>query len=203
MPPAWTVFVAVADIGAAWATALDAGASGLQPRRANVVDLEFDGRPCIAASRNCYGDNRDAAYRSSLTGPLDDDTLVAVIGANHTQTGSALLTSVSANHAETLLGITATDAVDLIGSSFAFGDFSDRTYVVIYGRHHHPDLDVTIVPEDFPGLPADGNLAIGFRAYIDPETGTGPANADLIPPTVIVATGVQGLETHQREDTGR
>ncbi len=143
---------------------------------------------------NLIGECRDTVYLKTddfrLT-PNPDDFLI-VFGVNHEATGKATYSNFSLYHSGKELGLGGKHSRELAGSadSYDLGQYQDNAkylYAFKVARNCGglPDkecLQVDKVPltsrcllgDTCPSISLDSDLFLGFRAYVEPETGVGP-----------------------------
>lgn len=147
----------------------------------------FTGSMCIAALKPCYGDNADALYMGSgTTGTflLDDNDVVVVYGVNHHATGKASYANAALSNVEKAMGVVAIDDTHMAGSALPYIEPSaeaDLLYVYKMARSCGAKPYCVEVPsEGCPFLPLDGEANLVFRAYVEPDTATGPVEEEVI-----------------------
>jgi len=143
---------------------------------------------------NLLGECRDTVYLKTanftLT-PNADDFLI-VFGVNHEAAGKATYSNFSLYHAEKELGLGGKNSRDLVGSvdRYYLGPYQDKAkYLYAFkvarncgGLPETECLQVNKVTttsscptgDACPSISLDSDLFLGFRAYVEPETGVGP-----------------------------
>jgi hypothetical protein len=158
-------------------------------------DSSFVSPGCLSTGA-CFGGTMDAAYRVLPPTRLLAGQFLVVYGVNHEHTGRASYSSFSIDQGENWYGVLAVDSRELVGSAQTFADATFRA------RHPNVDLDdlwawvvardcsdpihaghpCTEIATTCPGVAFDQNLLTGFRAYLDPVTGTRPSPEELVHP---------------------
>jgi hypothetical protein len=141
---------------------------------------------------DCLGDSSDADYQISLSGQLDENKVIAVIGTLSRETGNATYTSLSVNWFPELVGVSNIDDTDLKGSAAAFAsalkDYSDDKFYVYYvardctGLTHCREISTKLAPR---------GALVKFiqRNYVNPGSTTGPDPNMMVNPVAIVFDG--------------
>lgn len=153
------------------------------------------------------GEAADTPYRRTTSFPLGDDDTVVVYGVNHAATGLATYSNFSV-YSERVLnpcgsrdwptrfgcgnpvwsGVAGMSSRDFTGSAAQYlpdDPMATYLYAVTVSRDAASDAGVVIPAPSAPELPATGigpedPVLVGFRAYLNPNTGAGPAYSDVI-----------------------
>jgi len=165
-----------------------------------------EGYHCIENEQSCLADNRDdAAFASAfnvstlnlLQGntTLDSDTFYVAYGVNHQKTGKATYTSVTVVNWRDKVSPASFKNSDMHGSAeFYLGDVpnADKLYAWKIARPGNCGAYETCREiGDSPctqGVGEGDPIAFVFRAYLEPETQTGPAINEIIVDRVIKFT---------------
>jgi len=151
---------------------------------------------------NTLGDSSDAAYLLTeqpfkLSGSSDD--FLIIYGVNHQSSGKAVYHNISMYQSYKYCGIAnaydhcySPDCVTFAGSA---GDYlsggnakdADKLYALKVARNCNGETYCLEVPTAGcgEGTELDDEVLVGFRAYIDPNTNTGPAYTELLLDRVI------------------
>jgi len=151
---------------------------------------------------NTLGDNRDAAYFSTVevdawtkkgdsrrdaafTLPDSPDDFVIIYGINHETTGKASYASCVVYGLQYLNGVAGIDSRAYGGSAsdYVAGN-ADAKYLYAWkiARKSNSDphcLEVPVGPQRY-GLSLDDRLILFFRAYLEKSTRVGPAHNELV-----------------------
>ena len=145
------------------------------------------------------GYGRDASYLASSWFDLPDDAFAVVYGVDHAATGKATYSSVSVYLDQTLdIGVATADSADFAASPhsaapFLPGDPAADTFYVWQVRRDCTGVSncleaKSLEPACERKVGADAPVRLGFRAYAEPATRVGPADAELVYDRVIVFT---------------
>ena len=142
---------------------------------------------------NAYGENRDATYLGSQNFTLGKDQFAVSFGVNHMATGKAVYSNICAYGSEKLNGVISVDSTRFEGSAEQYvseDPFVSQLYAYKLNRVNSTEPFTMTVPTgpDLNGIPLDAKMRIGWRAYMEPETNSGPAYPELIYDRVIVFT---------------
>jgi hypothetical protein len=145
----------------------------------------FEGYDAIQREIDALGDSRDTIYLKNGEYPLGDDDFIIVYGANHQATGKVVYTNVAVYGAQALNGVVAVTNKDYAGSADSYlpgNDNADLLYAWKFARHCNGEEGCTEIPSCCGGMgvPEDVPVIIGIRAYIEPETGVGPAWTEIL-----------------------
>lgn len=158
--------------------------------------LDLIGQHCLGtlgAGRgpmDCLGDSQDADYQISMSGKLDKNLVIAVMGTLSTETGNATYTSLSVNWFPELVGVASIDDPELKGSAAAFASaVSDPNKFYVYyvarncaGLTHCREISKQLVP-------TGGTVKLIQRNYINPGSTSGPDPDYMLNPVAIVLDG--------------
>jgi hypothetical protein len=180
-------------------TGLESAVHRAYPDRFRVVrdsvDASFDSPECVVAGA-CFGGTMDAEYRRLPATLLRETDFLVLYGVNHQHTGRATYSSFSIDQAQNWYGVLAVEDRTLEGTAQTFLDDPFRS--------EHPEVDpddlwawivardcttlavggrpCTEIATTCPGVALDDAILPGFRAYLDPETGTRPSQDELVHP---------------------
>ncbi|MEQ1568768.1 MAG: hypothetical protein ABMA64_24225 [Myxococcota bacterium] len=144
---------------------------------------------CVQDELNCAGDNRDRFAAITPAFVLREDEALVMVGVNHEQTGKASYSSASVQTIESQRGIQAFESPDMPGSASWLVPGHPRLgelYAWIVARDCSAwPAPCAEVPYDCPGVPADEELKITVRAYLEPSTGAAPLPEELVLDTAI------------------
>ncbi len=147
-----------------------------------------------AGQEGSAGYGRDANYLSSPSFELPDDGFAIVYGVNHAATGKATYSGASVYVNKTLAaGVSGADSADFANfpdtaSSYLPGEpDASKFYVWKVARNCYGDpLCMEAKSPCTPKIAPDAPVRIGFRAYAEPATKTGPSDVELLYDRVIV-----------------
>ena len=157
---------------------------------------------------NTIGDNRDAAYFSTVevdawtktddcrrdaafTLPDSPDDFVIIYGVNHEATGKATYSNCVVYGLQYLNGVTGVDSRTYQGSADDYIAGHPKTqylYAWKIARKSYGDLhclEVPVGPQRY-GISLDDKLMLFFRAYLEKATKAGPAHNELVMDRVII-----------------
>lgn len=147
----------------------------------------------------CLGDNQDDEPQiSGGTYQLDDDQVIAVVGALGTKTGNATYTSLSVNWFPQLVGVANRDDTVLEESAKKFKDaLSDpKLYTKFYVYYFARDCS-GLYPwcQEIPRtlVPRGDTIKILQRNYITPGSRRGPDPYKVLEPVSIEFDGSEGM----------
>lgn len=159
------------------------------------------------------GEAADTPYRRTANVPLGDEDTVVVYGVNHAATGLATYSNFSIYSGRVLnpcgsrdwptrfgcgnpvwSGVAGMSSHDFTGTAEQYlpGDpLAKYLYAVEVSRDAASGAGVVIPEPTGPDLPATGiepgdPVLVGFRAYLNPHTGTGPDYGDVIADRAVV-----------------
>ncbi len=150
-----------------------------------------DGITSIYATLNGKGDNRDAAYLSTDYFQFNSpDDLVVMYGVNHTETGKATYSNSVLYGVDKLNGVASAYDAQYVGSADAYlaegYHDSENYYVYNFDRYgtepYSTQVEYSTDNEKgkYYGVDDGQDLRIAFRAYVEPETGVGPAYDEIV-----------------------
>lgn len=160
----------------------------------------FEGYDAIQSGVDALGEDRDTVYLRTDPFKLRSlrDEFVIVYGVNHTKTNKAAYCNFTVYGQKVLNGVCGKSSHEpgFVGSAKELmGDLGERFYVWKIGRLSSDELYFLRVPyRIFPykepelsgflnnaaSIPLDEDAFVGFRAYLDPATGVGPAWWELV-----------------------
>lgn len=167
-----------------------------------------EGFNAIQSGINTIGDNRDAAYFSTVevdawtrpddsrrnagfTLPDSSEDFIIVYGVNHEATGKAMYANCVVYGLPYLNGVASVDSRTYKNSA---GDYipghpqASYLYAWKIARNSHGDshcLEVPVGPQRY-GIGLDEKILLFFRAYLEEATKVGPAHNELIIDRVII-----------------
>ncbi len=145
--------------------------------------------------RNSQGDNRDTSYLMTQNFTLDsDEDFIVVYGVNHTTTGKAVYSNAILYSRPMLNGAVSVYDTMFEGSSYGYlpedNQYRDNYYVYKMARESNVDVidDYTKLIEystgnekgKYYGVDNGATLLLAYRAYIEKETGAGPAYNEIV-----------------------
>lgn len=145
----------------------------------------LEGYDSLQREIDSLGDNRDTIYLRNGNYTLADDEFIIVYGVNHKASGKVVYTNVAVYGADVLNGVVAVTDADYAGSAESYLPGNRNAglfYVWKFARHCNGEAGCSEVPSCCGGLgiPEDVPVVIGFRAYIEQETGIGPAWNEIL-----------------------
>ncbi len=145
----------------------------------------FEGYDSLQREVSAQGDNRDTVYLSNGNYTLKGDEFIVVYGVNHQRTGKATYTNAAVYGTAALNGVAAITNSEYAGSADPYlpgNENSGLFYVWKFARHCNGEPGCTEVPSccGGAGIPEDVPVMIGFRAYVEPETGVGPSWTEVL-----------------------
>ncbi|HOJ95304.1 MAG TPA: hypothetical protein PK024_00480 [Methanospirillum sp.] len=104
---------------------------------------------------------------------------------NHAVTGKATYSNFGVYGQKALNGIGGLTNVDLTGTADKFlpdNPHAKYLYVAKVAREEDPDMVTLVVPSGVGpyGIEPDESCFIGFRIYVEPETGVGPSWSEIL-----------------------
>lgn len=170
----------------------------------------LSGYLCIWINIGCLGDNPDTTYTATLgkqTLADNDQEFIVAVGINHTEatsadgqfTGKAAYTNLGVYNGDKLMGVTSMRDREFKGSTESYLPFvnatangvnpvelaGDQLYAVVIARNCNGFSHCLEVPTGELGLPLDANLQLITRAYVNPETLTGPDYGEILSPKYV------------------
>jgi hypothetical protein len=141
---------------------------------------------------DCLGDSNDGDYQFSLSGKLDENKVVALIGTLPKETGNSTYTSLSVNWFPELVGLENIDDNDLKGTAAAFAsvlkDYPDDKFYVYYvardctGLVHCREISTKL-------MPSGAFVKFIERNYVTPGLTTAPDPNLILSPVAIMFDG--------------
>ncbi|MBF0550444.1 MAG: hypothetical protein HQK60_07905, partial [Deltaproteobacteria bacterium] len=152
------------------------------------------------------GESRDTVYlRNEGNFNLADDEFLIVYGVNHEATGKATYSNFSVYDACKACGVAGENSRTLAGSAIDYfaGTSNiplhvDKLYAWKVARDCKDDVHCTTVPTGPcpSAIEKNGQMFIGFRAYVEPATKIGPAYTEIIFDRVIRFSPVRPVITN-------
>jgi hypothetical protein len=146
----------------------------------------FEGYDAIQRGVDALGDTRDTVYLNTSSTVLGDRPGEAIIvyGVNHAATGKATYSNFGVYGQKALNGIGGVSNLDLAGTAEKFipnNPHAQYLYVAKVAREDDPDMVTLVVPSGVGpyGIEPDEPCFIGFRTYVEPGTGVGPAWSEI------------------------
>lgn len=165
-----------------------------------MFERKKDGFECIENRQNCKGDNRDARYIDyrSYNGFKKKD-LYVIVGTNSAATGKCVYTSFGlyqlnpvTDSSDQLIATNITiDDSQIKHSASAFGIDNDKLIAYVISRNcnkiprHMREYCLKVGYDPVKEIPSKTAWALGYRAYLDPETKTGPLSSELVLPQIL------------------
>ncbi|MCQ8893621.1 MAG: PEGA domain-containing protein [Methanolinea sp.] len=152
----------------------------------NKTDIwVLEGYDSLQRETDSLGDNRDALYLRNGDYLLAMDDFIIVYGVNHRASGKAIYTNVALYGTKALNGVVAVTDAEYEGTALSYlpGDpNAGLFYVWKFARNCNGEEGCTEVPTCCGGLgiPPDIPVRIGFRSYIEKETGIGPSFNEIL-----------------------
>ena len=147
----------------------------------------FEGYDAIQREIDILGDNRDAVYLNTTITQLGDKPGEAIIvyGVNHAATGKATYSNFAIYGLTALNGVGSISNKDLAGTTEKFlpdNPNAKYLYVAKVAREEDPNYTTLVVPSGVGpyGIEPNDTCYIGFRAYLEPETGVSPAWSEIL-----------------------
>jgi hypothetical protein len=145
-----------------------------------------DGLDAIQEMQSGYGPGRDAQYLKTTDFTLADDPneFVIVYGINHAAIGKATYSSLSVYGTQQANGVASAWSGEYAGTAEEYlpGD-PDAKYLYVWkiARSSNGDAHTTVVPfnQGINGIDVDQSMFLGFRAYLENSTKTGPIATEL------------------------
>jgi hypothetical protein len=145
----------------------------------------LEGYDSLQREADALGDNRDALYLGNGDYLLSDDEFLIIYGVNHKATGKGIYTNIAVYGTGALNGVVAVTDADLAGSADTYlpgNPDAGLFYVWKFARHCNGEAGCTEIPYCCGGLgvPEDVPVRIGYRTYVEPETGIGPSFTEIL-----------------------
>jgi len=151
-----------------------------------------DGFSAIQNLENVIGEVRDTLYLRSepFSLPASGDAFLVVFGVNHPATGKATYSNFSIYSWQFLNGLGGISNAHYSGTAEQWLEddpLSPYLYVWKVSRNAGESENCLVVPPDaIPyGIPDNHPAFIGFRSYLEPETGVGPSMEEILLPRVL------------------
>jgi hypothetical protein len=168
----------------------------------------FEGIDGIQRNVDYLGEDRDTAYLRTDDFTLDPHDVAVVFGVHHSRWGKSIYNNFSVYDSETLSGIVGSNSSEpgFAGGAApyladtAWASMAPLFYVWTLRRTEEPGEHTLVVPhelryeEDYRGrrhlnrahvVPMRKPMFCGFRMYVNPDTGVGPAWEELLYDRVI------------------
>eukprot|EP00210_Caulerpa_lentillifera_P006709 g6411.t1 len=145
----------------------------------------------------CNGDNRDAQYLSTYPLMLLDNNekFAYVVGVNHQVVGLTVYNNIAVSDPERKLGIASMDDKEMYGSAdqwlkgTQFEKSSSDYYAIRFSRDCKEEKYCIEIPSEGPrAVPYDQQILVNSRLYVNPETGVGPSEDDVLMPHMMIFT---------------
>ena len=145
----------------------------------------LEGYDSLQREADALGDNRDALYLGNGDYILSDDESIIIYGVNHKASGKVVYTNIAVYGTDILNGVVAVADTEYAGSANSYlpgNPNADLFYVWKFARHCNGEAGCTEVPSCCGGLgiAEDVPIRIGFRTYVEPGTGIGPAFTEIL-----------------------
>jgi hypothetical protein len=145
-----------------------------------------DGLDGIQEMQPAYGPGRDAQYlkTTEFTLPNDPNEFIVVYGINHAAIDKATYSSLVVYGTQQNNGVASSWNGDYAGTAEEYlpGD-PDAKYLYVWkiARNSNGDTHTTVVPfnKGIYGIDLDVPMFVGFRAYLEKDTKTGPIATEL------------------------
>jgi hypothetical protein len=171
-----------------WASAVDELDAALVQSFPDYWALPLSTLASETSAKECPpGCNRDTFFAATLHYllPADLDVFVMVFGANHERTGKSTYSNFSVIDVEQHASYASVNSRQMVGSARPWLPAHpqvDDLYAWRVARTCEPaDPYCIAVPYECPGFASDVQGSIAFRAYLEPETATGPKTEELVP----------------------
>lgn len=180
-----------------WIPAVDALREGILAKNPGRTPLEYTTVEFLEQSPialqtwvNTLGDSSDTTYlgtRETFKLSGDSDDFLMVYGVNHTKTEKAIYANINVYTACALCGVATafSDDYEDTARDYLSGPLPfDPSYLFAYKIARDCDGDphcLKVPTSDVCGEGAalDDDLVLGFRAYLEPKTKTGPSYTEL------------------------
>ncbi len=148
----------------------------------HYFDVHTEQARCLPELINCQGMVGDTVYARTDWRPVEDDQVLVAVGVNHEVSGKATYSSVAAVVRSTLASTVAFDSRNMPTAAATLGvegPNADALFVVAFARSCE---GVTIPCQVLADVTPGDEVALLFRAYLEPGSGVAPAAAALTPP---------------------
>lgn len=169
---------------------LDTYTSEYEARELSTMNL-MEGYNCIQRNESCLGDNRDSAYifvipTQAFT--LGGDDFVIAYGVNHAATGKATYSSFTVTGGALNVGAVSVRNDQFSGSAQYYlqgdEDVLNKLYAWKIKRENQCSNEPFCVEVKYDcqigGIPADQEMSVAARAYLETSTSVGPAYQELV-----------------------
>ena len=147
----------------------------------------FEGYDAIQRGIDALADTRDTVYLNTTNTVLGDKPGEAIIvyGVNHASTGKATYSNFAAYGEHSLNGVGGLSNLDLAGTAEKFlpnNPNAKYLYVAKIARTADPEFKTLVVPQGVGpyGIEPNDTCFVGFRTYVEPETGVSPAWSEIL-----------------------
>lgn len=147
----------------------------------------FEGYDAIQRGIDVLADTRDTVYLNTTSTVLGDTPgeAILVYGVNHAATGKATYSNFALYGKNALNGVGGLSNFDLAGTAEKFlpdNPNAQYLYVAKVAREDDPEMKTLVVPSGVGpyGIEPDDSCFIGFRTYVEPETGVSPAWSEIL-----------------------
>jgi hypothetical protein len=148
----------------------------------NYFDVHAQQELCLPDLFNCQGMVGDTVYARTDWRPLEDDSVLVAVGVNHEASGKATYSSVAVVSRSALISTVVLDSRSMPGTAVSAGidpPVADSLFAVAFARSCEGiELRCLALPDVAPG----DDVALLFRAYLEPGAGVAPAAATLTSP---------------------
>ncbi|PWR73066.1 hypothetical protein [Methanospirillum lacunae] len=147
----------------------------------------FEGYDAIQRGVDALADIRDTVYLNTTSTVLGDKPgeSIIVFGVNHAASGKATYSNFGVYGGKALNGINGYSNVDYAGTAEKFlpgNPNAKYLYVAKISRSEDPDYKTIVIPFGVGanGIEANDTCFVGFRTYVEPETGVSPAWSEIL-----------------------
>lgn len=147
----------------------------------------FEGYDAIQRGIDVLADIRDTVYLNTSNTILGDKPGEAIIvyGVNHAASGKATYSNFGMYGERALNGISGFSNVDYAGTAEVFlpdNPNAKYLYVAKVAREDDPEYKTLIIPSGVGpyGIEPNESCFVGFRTYVEPETGVSPAWSEIL-----------------------
>jgi hypothetical protein len=183
---------------------------GRMPREYTTIQYLDQSPIAIQSWINTLGESSDTTYlgtQETFKLSQDPDDFLVVYGVNHAKTEKCLYANLNVYTACTLCGVAAVfsddyanTAQDYLTGPLPFDQGNLFAYKIARNCNGDPHcLTVPTSDECGKGASLNDDLTLGFRAYLEPKTKTGPSYTELLFEKVLHFTAsppqVEGLNT--------
>ncbi|MBX2799843.1 MAG: hypothetical protein KTR31_19345 [Myxococcales bacterium] len=134
---------------------------------------------------SCLGESADAYYADVPAFLMPNENFFMVVyGVDHQASGHASYASFAVEQLDNRFGVLSVDSTAYPGTAAAWGVKADGLYAWTLARDCddplHAGKPCSEIATGCPGVRPLGQMAVRFRAYLDPSTGTEPLGAELV-----------------------